>query len=404
MLYNEYIKIYNGGVKMEKLINSFTTLFGEKSDIRVYSAPGRVELGGNHTDHQGGCVLAASVSLDMRAAVAKNGSDILRVKSEGYPQIEIDINDLSPRENEKNTTASLIRGVAEAITKRGNSISGVDMYIVSDVLRGSGLSSSAAFEVLIGTALSDMFGAGLSAVEIAEIGQYAEIVHFGKPSGLMDQTASSVGGIVAIDFAESPARIEKIEVDIKSFGYDLVIIDAGADHANLTEEYASIPREMKAVAAFFGKKILSEVSENEFYEKIADVRKKVGDRAILRAVHYFRDSRRAVKEAELLRRGDFEGFLSLISQSGDSSFKYLQNIYVAGAVENQAMAYALAVCEELLSGRGAVRIQGGGFGGTLEVFVPCDMTESFVAGIDKMIGKDMCKVLTIRKDGGVRLI
>ncbi len=389
---------------MEKLINSFKSLFGEKSDIRVYSAPGRVELGGNHTDHQGGCVLAASVSLDMRAAVAKNGSDILRVKSEGYPRIEIDINDLSPRENEKNTTASLIRGVAEGIVKRGKVISGVDMYVVSDVLRGSGLSSSAAFEVLIGTALSDMFGAGLSAVEIAEIGQYAETVHFGKPSGLMDQVASSVGGIVAIDFAERPARIEKIEVDIKSFGYDLVIIDAGADHANLTEEYASIPREMKAVAAFFGKKILSEVSENEFYEKIADVRKEVGDRAILRAVHYFRDSRRAVKEAELLRKGDFEGFLSLISQSGDSSFKYLQNIYVAGAVENQAMAYAIAVCEELLAGRGAVRIQGGGFGGTLEAFVPCDMTESFVAGIDKMIGKDMCKVLTIRKDGGVRLI
>ncbi|MBQ2743127.1 MAG: galactokinase [Oscillospiraceae bacterium] len=388
---------------MEKLINSFISLFGEKSNIRVYSAPGRVELGGNHTDHQGGCVLAASVSLDMRAAVAENGSNIIRVKSEGYPQIEIDITDLSPREREKNTTASLVRGVAEGIVKRGKVISGVDMYVVSDVLRGSGLSSSAAFEVLIGTALSDMFGAGLSTVESAEIGQYAETVHFGKPSGLMDQMASSVGGIVAIDFTESPAKIEKIEVDIKSFGYDLVIIDAGADHANLTEEYASIPREMKSVAAFFEKKILSEVSEREFYEKIADVRKEVGDRAVMRAVHYFRDSRRAVKEAELLRRGDFEGFLSLISESGDSSFKYLQNIYVAGAVENQAMAYALAVCEELLSGRGAVRIQGGGFGGTLEAFVPCEMTESFVRGIDNMIGENMCKVLTVRKDGGVRL-
>lgn len=389
---------------MEELINSFTSLFGEKSDIRIYSAPGRVELGGNHTDHQGGCVLAASVSLDMRAAAAENGSNIIRVKSEGYPQIEIDITDLSPRVIEKNTTASLVRGVADGIVKRrGKKISGVDMYVVSDVLRGSGLSSSAAFEVLIGTALSDMFGVGLSAVEIAEIGQYAETVHFGKPSGLMDQMASSVGGIVAIDFSESPAKIEKIEVDIKSFGYDLVIIDAGADHANLTEEYASIPREMKSVAAFFGKKILSEVSECEFYEKIADVRKVVGDRAVLRAVHYFRDSRRAVKEAELLRRGDFEGFLSLVSESGDSSFKYLQNIYVAGAVENQAMAYALAVCEELLSGRGAVRIQGGGFGGTLEAFVPCEMTESFVRGIDKMVGKDMCKVLAIRKDGGVRV-
>lgn len=388
---------------MEKLLNSFVSLFGEKKDIRIYSAPGRVELGGNHTDHQGGCVLAASVSLDMRAAVAKNGTGIIRVKSEGYRQIEIDIADLSPRESEKNTTESLVRGVAEGITKLGKQICGVDMYIVSDVLRGSGLSSSAAFEVLVGTALSDICDAGLNAVRIAEIGQYAETVHFGKPSGLMDQMACSVGGIVSIDFSESPAKIEKIEIDIKKFGYDLVIIDAGADHANLTEEYASIPREMKAVAAFFGKKILSEVSENEFYEKIAEVRKTVGDRAILRAVHYFRDSRRAVKEAELLRLGDFEGFISLIRESGDSSFKYLQNIYVAGAIGNQAMAYALAVCEELLSGRGAVRIQGGGFGGTLEAFVPCDITEYFVSGIDRMIGKDMCKVLTIRKDGGVRV-
>ena len=388
---------------MEKLIDSFAALYGERDDIRIYSAPGRVELGGNHTDHQGGCVLAASVTLDMRAAVAKNGSDIIRVTSEGYPQIEIDINALSPREDEKNTTASLIRGVAEGMAKRGKKLSGVDMYIVSDVLRGSGLSSSAAFEVLVGTALSDMFDAGLSAVEIAEIGQYAETVHFGKPSGLMDQTASSVGGIVAIDFSKHPAKIEKLEVDIKSFGYDLVIIDAGADHADLTEEYASIPHEMKSVAEFFGKKLLSEVSEDKFYKDIASVREKVGDRAVLRAVHYFRDTRRAVREAELLRRGDFEGFLSLISASGDSSFKYLQNIYVAGAIENQAMAYALAVCEELLSGRGAVRIQGGGFGGTLEAFVHCDMTEDFVRGIDRMIGKDMCKVLSIRKDGGVRL-
>ncbi|MBQ9985350.1 MAG: galactokinase [Oscillospiraceae bacterium] len=388
---------------MKELRDKFHKTFGERSDVRIYSAPGRVELGGNHTDHQRGSVLAASVSLDMRAAVAKNESSFLRVKSEGYPQIEIDITDLAPRESEKNTTASLVRGVADGMVRRGKAISGADMYVVSDVLRGSGLSSSAAFEVLVGTALSDMFESGFSAEEIAEIGQYAETVHFGKPSGLMDQMASSVGGIVAIDFLPEKAAIEKIECDIAEYGYDLVIIDAGADHADLTDEYASIPGEMKSVAACLDKEVLGEVDEAEFYENIADIRAKVGDRAVLRAVHFFRDSRCAAEEAACLRRGDFEGFLKLISASGDSSFKYLQNIYVAGDVENQAMAYALAVCEELLGGRGAVRIQGGGFGGTLEAFVPCEMTERFCLGIDRMIGKDMCKVLTIRAVGGVRL-
>ncbi len=388
---------------MEKLINSFYKMFGERDGVSVYSAPGRVELGGNHTDHQCGCVLAAGVNLDMRAAAAKNGEQVVRVKSEGYPLIEIDLSDLSVREEDKNTTSALIRGVADAFLKRGRAVCGADMYIVSDVLRGSGLSSSAAFEVLIATALSDLSGVGFNAMEIAEIGQYAETVHFGKPSGLMDQIASSVGGIVAIDFSHNPAKIEKIECDLKAHGYDLVIIDAGADHADLTAEYASIPAEMKSVAAIFGKDVLSEVAESEFYSRIAQVRKNVGDRAVLRAVHFFAETERAVREAESLRRGDFEGFLKLVTESGNSSFKYLQNVYVSGSVRDQAMAYALAVCEKLLSGHGAVRIQGGGFGGTLEAFVPCDMTESFCAGVDAMIGKDIYNVLTIRKDGGMKI-
>ena len=389
---------------MEKLINSFFEMFGKREGVSVYSAPGRVELGGNHTDHQHGCVLAAAVNLDMRAAAAKNGESIIRVKSEGYPLIEIDLSDLSVREEDKNTTSALVRGVADAFSKRGRALCGADMYIVSDVLRGSGLSSSAAFEVLVGMVLSDLSGAGFNAVEIAEIGQYAETVHFGKPSGLMDQTASSVGGIVAIDFSESPAKIEKIECDLKAHGYDLVIIDAGADHADLTAEYASIPAEMKSVAKFFEKEFLSAVSESEFYSRIAQVRGVVGDRAVLRAVHFFSETVRAVREAEALREDDFEGFLKLVTESGNSSFKYLQNIYVSGSVRDQAMAYALSVCEKLLSGHGAVRIQGGGFGGTLEAFVPRDMTESFCAGVDAMIGKDMYKVLTVRKDGGMKIM
>ena len=388
---------------MEKLINSFNETFGARDGVSVYSAPGRVELGGNHTDHQRGCVLAAGINLDMRAAAAKNGENIIRVKSEGYPLIEIDLSDLSVREEDKNTTSSLVRGIADAFSKREKALCGVDMYIVSDVLRGSGLSSSAAFEVLVGTALSDLCGAGFNAVEIAEIGQYAERVHFGKPCGLMDQTASSVGGIVAIDFSHSPAKIDKIECDIRAHGYDLVIIDAGADHADLTAEYASIPGEMKSVAKLFGKDVLAEVPESEFYSRIAEVRKSVGDRAVLRAVHFFAETRRAVLEAEALRAGNFEEFLRLVTESGNSSFKYLQNIYVSGSIRDQAMAYALAVCEKLLSGRGAVRIQGGGFGGTLEAFVPCDITESFCAGVDAMIGKDMYKVLTVRSDGGMKI-
>ena len=388
---------------MHELRNSFENIFGLSDGLRFYSAPGRVELGGNHTDHQHGCVLAASINLDMRAAASLNGMNVIRVKSEGYPQIDIDLSDLSPRPYDENTTTALVRGIADAFLRRGKTVLGVDMYIVSDVLRGSGLSSSAAFEVLVGTALSDLLDCNFSAPEIAEIGQYAECEHFGKPSGLMDQMASSVGGVVAIDFSENPAKIEKIEVDLKKLGYDLAVIDAGADHVDLTDEYASIPHEMKSVAKMFGREFLGEVAENEFYDRIAEVRSKLGDRAVLRAVHFFRDSRRAVMEANCLKNNDFEGFLKLIRESGDSSFKYLQNIYVSGAVENQAMAYALAVCEELLCGRGAVRIQGGGFGGTLEAFVPCDMTEQFKAGIEKMIGKNMCSILTIRKNGGVRI-
>ncbi|MBE6911496.1 MAG: galactokinase [Ruminococcaceae bacterium] len=388
---------------MKELLNKFCETFGNGEDIRFYSAPGRVELGGNHTDHQRGAVLAASVNLDMRAAVCKNGTDVIRVKSEGYDMVEIDLSDLSVKEEDKNTTTALIRGVADAFIRRGIALSGVDMYVVSDVFRGSGLSSSAAFEVLVGTALSDMFDAGFSAVEIAKIGQYAEREHFGKPCGLMDQMASSVGGIVAIDFLPEDPIVEKIECDLDEYGYDLVVIDAGADHADLTEEYASIPSEMNSVAKLLGKEVLGEASEEEFYNNIVNIRKNVGDRAVLRAVHFFRDTKRAKLEADCLRKGDFDGFLKLIRESGMSSFMYLQNIYVSGETKNQTMAYALAVCEEFLEGKGAVRIQGGGFGGTLEAFVPKCMTEKFRDGIDKMIGKGMCTVLTIRKDGGIRI-
>ncbi len=388
---------------MEKLISSFEETFGNGRDISVYSAPGRVEIGGNHTDHQRGCVLAAAVNLDMRAAVSKNGTDVINIKSEGYREFSISLSDLSPKEEEKNHTKALVRGVARGLSDRGGKLSGVDMYITSNVLRGSGLSSSAAFEVLIGTALNDMFSVGLTAPEIAKVAQFAETVFFGKPCGLMDQMASSVGGIVAIDFESDNPKIERIECDLEKYGYDLAIIDAGADHADLTEEYASIPRDMKKIAGYFGKNVLREVSREEFLSELPSIREKAGDRAILRAMHYFNDSDRAVREAECLRRGDFDGFLELVRESGRSSFMYLQNIYVSGSVENQAMAYAICVCEELLGGHGACRIQGGGFGGTIEAFVPKTMTESLRCGISRILGENMCHILTIRNDGGIKI-
>ncbi len=388
---------------MERIVEKFLNTFGDRDDIREYSAPGRVEIGGNHTDHQGGCVLAAAINMEVRAIAALNGKNVIAVKSEGYPEIEIDISDLSVKEEEKNTTSALIRGVLDGLSRRGVKLAGADMYIVSNVLKGSGLSSSAAFEVLLVTALSDLFGAEFSPVEKAIIGQYAESVYFGKPCGLMDQTASASGGICAIDFSTNPPHLEKIEFDFAKNGYDLAIIDAGADHADLTEQYAEIPNEMRSAARCFGKEILSEVTIEEFFSKIKEVREKLGDRATLRAVHFLNDTRRAKDEAEALKRGDLSTFLALVSDSGASSFKYLQNIYVSGEIKNQAMAFAIAVCEKLLDGEGAVRIQGGGFGGTIEAFVPKDKTEYFKSEVERILGKDACRILTVRNEGGVRI-
>lgn len=390
-------------MNINEVLSAFENKYGKKEGTRVYSAPGRVELGGNHTDHQGGCVLAAAINLTSIAAVCENGENIIRVTSDGYGEVSVSLSELCVIEEEKNSTVALVRGVAKGLSDRGVILSGVDMYVASDVLRGSGLSSSASFEVLVATALSDMFGGGLSAPELAEVGQFAEREFFGKPCGLMDQTACSVGGIVAIDFKSSPAKIKKVECNLDSYGYDLVIIDAGADHADLTQEYADITIEMGKVSEFFGKRLLSEVSEEEFYDKIKDIRKLLGDRAVLRAIHYFGDCRRAVLEAECLERGDFDGFLKLINESGNSSFKYLQNIYVSGAKRDQAMAFALALCEKFLEGRGAARIQGGGFGGTLEAFVPKDITEKFVAELEKALGENMCRILSFSNVGGARI-
>ena len=376
-----------------------------KKQHYLFSAPGRTEISGNHTDHQRGCVLAAAMNLETVADVTLNDSDIICVRSEGYPETVVELNDLSIREEEKNTTAALIRGVAAAFVQRGAQLKGFDAKVHSTVLPGSGLSSSAAFEVLIGTICNELFfERKLTPVEIAQVGQYAENVYFGKPSGLMDQAASSVGGMVYIDFAHiDHPRVQQINFDFEKAGHALCIIDSGADHADLTDEYAAIPRELKEICAFFGKEVLREVREKDFMAALPELRGKVPDRAILRAIHFYQENKRVEQQKKALQEDDFDTFLRLTTQSGYSSWMYLQNISPAGAVEHQEVAVALSMCDTLLNGRGAYRVHGGGFAGTVQAFVPVDMLEEFKTGIERVLGDGSCHVLKIRDEGGVRL-
>lgn len=391
--------------RMEDAEKGFADTFGKEAE-RFFSAPGRTEIGGNHTDHQHGCVLAAAVDLDIFGAAAKNDSRIIRIFSEGYGMEEISLDDLEVKKEEINTTASLIRGVASKITQMGYTLGGLDMYTVSNVLKGSGISSSAAYEVLVGTVINALYCENkLTPVEIAQIGQYAENVYFGKMSGLMDQTASSVGGVVAIDFRDNANPIvRKLDFDFTKAGYALCIIDSGADHADLSDEYSAIPMEMRQVAAHFGKEVLREVALADFLTDMAAVREKAGDRATLRAYHFLRDNQRAIDEAAALEAGDFDKFLSLVKESGYSSFMYLQNVYVSGSVEHQEVAYALAACEAALAGKGAYRVHGGGFAGTIQAFVPQEMLAGFVEQMEKAVGKGRCHVLCIRPAGGTELM
>lgn len=392
------------GRRCAGVLEGFAETFGKEAES-LFSAPGRTELGGNHTDHQHGRVLAAAVDLDILAAAAVNDTRLIRVQSEGYPLIEVSLDRLEPVPGEENTTAALIRGVAARMSELGCPVGGVEAYMVSDVPGGSGLSSSAAFEVLMGTMLNGLFWGGrASAVEIAQIGQYAENVFFGKPCGLMDQTASAVGGVVAIDFADPAAPVvEQITLDLTTNGYALCIIDSGADHADLTDEYAAVTRELKAVCRCFGKEVLREVPEEDFLTSLPQVRHAAGDRGALRAFHIYAENRRAAEEARTLREGDFEGFLRLVRQSGRSSAMYLQNIVPTGAAEHQEMMVTLALAERLLEGRGAVRVHGGGFAGTAQAFVPLEILEKFKAGIESALGPGSCHVVTVRPVGGVRL-
>jgi galactokinase len=392
--------------RARRVAERFSERFGESAgSAALFSAPGRTEIGGNHTDHQHGCVLCGSVDLDMLACAAPNGLDVIRVFSEGYGEVCVSLETLRPLEEEKSSTAALIRGVAAGITARGHTVSGFDAYVQSNVLAGAGLSSSAAFEVLMGTILNRFFcGNALSAAEIAKISQAAERDWYGKPCGLMDQMGSALGGAVAIDFRdpENP-EAERLAYDFSESGHALCILDTGSSHDDLTADYAAVAGEMAAVARFFGRGVLREVPEDLFRASVSAVREALGDLEVLRARHFFSENRRAAGEADALRRGDFDAFLKLVNESGLSSVCDLENIFSPAHPESQAVALALSLGRELLGGRGAVRVHGGGFAGTVQAFVPEDLLDDFVAGTEAVFGTGRCHVLRIRPVGGCEI-
>ena len=402
-IYLDENKIEYQRARYVKAIEKFEELYGE-ADVEIYSAPGRSEVSGNHTEHQHGEVLAASINLDAIAIVKKN--DVVRVVSDNYDMITIALDDIEKKDEEEGTTTSLIKGVLAGLKKRGNAIGGFDAYITSDVLIGAGLSSSAAFETAIGTIVSGLYNdMKVSAVDIAIIGQYAENVYFGKPCGLMDQMACSVGSLVHIDFAdkENPF-IDPVSVDFDKFGYSLCITDTKGSHADLTHEYAAVPQEMRAVAAILGKEVLHGTALEDLLKNADEIREKAGDRAFLRAMHFVTENVRVQNAVAALRTEDFDGFLKMIKASGDSSFKYLQNVYTNQNVVHQNVSVALAVSESVLGSNGVCRVHGGGFAGTIQAFVKNEAVKEYKETLDKVFGEGACAVLKVRKYGGMKVL
>ncbi len=388
-------------------IDAFAALYGSDRDAALYSVAGRSELSGNHTDHNFGCVIAASINLDIIAVAAPNAENIIRVKSEGFAEDVVDINAFTEPKNPcLGHSDELIAGMVAGFRKEGHRVGGFDAYTTSNVLKGSGISSSAAFEDMIGNILSHIYNNGeVDNVEIAKLAQYAENVFFGKPCGLMDQVACAVGGIVAIDFADpkNPV-IEKIDFDMSAHGYNLCIVNTGGNHADLTDDYASVPAEMKAVAAALGKKVLREVSEEEVIAAIPSLREKLGDRAILRALHFYAENRRVIEQKNALLANDLDAFLYGVIESGRSSFCYLQNVYTCKNLSEQGLSLALCLADNALRGtRAAWRVHGGGFAGTIQAFVPTESVEDFRRMMDAAFGEGRCMVLRIRPVGAVKI-
>ena len=388
-----------------KACESFEGIFSEKEGIRLFSAPGRTEVGGNHTDHQHGCVLAGGVNLDVIAVAAPNNDGKVRIKSEGYDMDVIDITELEKNTAEHGRASALIRGVLSRFKELGADISGFNAYTTSNVLKGSGLSSSAAFEVLVGNIVNGMFfNNKADEITIAKIGQYAEREYFGKPCGLLDQMASSLGGFTYADFFNPADPItEKINLDIHSFGYTLCVVDTGGNHANLTQDYADITIECKEISNKLGVDFLRDADQNRFYNSIAELRRACGDRAVLRAFHFFNENDRVEKQKAALKAGDFEGFLKLVNESGESSYDYLQNLYSNSAVSEQGLPLAIALTKKFLNGKGACRVHGGGFAGTIQCYIPSELLADYKKTIEAVFGENSCCVLNIRPVGGYEI-
>ena len=390
------------------LVDGFCDFYGADEDttVALYSCPGRTELGGNHTDHQRGHALAASVDLHTIACVHPNDSGMIRVKSQHHRIAEIDLAHLEPQPRETGRSPSLVRGIAARISSMGYAVGGFDAYTTTQVLRGGGLSSSAAFEVLVGEIINHLYCDGaLTACQLAQIAQWAENEYFGKPCGVLDQMACATGGVIAIDFGDKDRpEVRHVDFDLRGAGYALCIVDTGYSHADLKEDFAAIPREMRAVASCFGKELLSQVSPTDFYASIPEIRRRCGDRAVLRAIHFFLDDSLVGRQLQAIVQGDVETFLTLVSQSGRSSYMYLQNVSTYRDPAHQDMAVLLAVAEQLLGGRGACRVHGGGFAGTIQTFVPLDMVEFFCAAMEAVAGKNACHVLSFRSTGACCVI
>ena len=388
-------------------IDEFASIYGADREITLYSVAGRSELSGNHTDHNHGCVVAASIDLDIIAVASKRDDSVIAIKSEGFPEDVVDFSAYnSPVESKFGSSESIIAGMVQGFLKDGYAVGGFDAYTTSNVLKGSGLSSSAAFEDMVGNILSHMYNDGkVDNVEIAKLAQYSENVFFGKPCGLMDQVACAVGGIVAIDFEDPKAPvINKVDFDISAAGYNLCIVNTGGNHADLTDDYASVPAEMKSVAAYFGESVLREVDEAEFYANISALRESVGDRAILRALHFFGENKRVAAQKAALDNGDLDAYFAEVISSGKSSFCYLQNVYTTKNLKEQGLSLALCLAEGYLAGkRAAYRVHGGGFAGTIQAYVPMADVDGFRALMDGVFGEGKCIVLRIRPEGAVRI-
>ena len=387
-----------------KAINKYVSLYGD-TDVEIYSAPGRSEVGGNHTDHQHGCVLAAAVNLDAIAVVGRVDNKI-KVLSDDFDIAPINLEDLEIKKAEEGTSEALIRGVCARLKELGYNVGGFNAFITSDVLMGAGLSSSAAFETIIGTIISGLYNdMTIDPVVIAQVGQYAENVYFGKPCGLMDQCASSVGSLINIDFNDvAKPIVNKVDVDFSKFGHSLCIVDTKGSHADLTDEYAAIPMEMKKVANYFGKEFLREVDEEDFFNDIAGARKACQDRAVLRAIHLFEENKRVDQEVKALNNSDFETFKKVVKDSGDSSYKFLQNVYANCDVQNQSVSIGLAMSEKIIGRNGVCRVHGGGFAGTIQAFVKDEFVTAYKTEIERVFGKGSCHVLKVRKYGGKKVI